>query len=49
MQQQISSYATSYQSKYITLSLARVYLLIQITKLQCSLTYVKIAYNGENM
>jgi hypothetical protein len=34
MRQQISSYAASYQSKDITLSLARVYLLMQITKLQ---------------
>jgi len=50
MHQQISSYAASYQSKDITLSLARVYLLMQLQNYkQCSLKYVKIAYNGKNM
>lgn len=34
MHQQISSYAASYQSKEITLSLAKVYFIMQTTKLQ---------------
>jgi len=45
--QQISSYAASYQSKDITLGLARVYLLMQTTKLQT--VFTEVAYNRKNM
>jgi len=42
MHQQISSYAASYQSKEITLSLARVYFIMQTTKLQTMFSEVML-------